>query len=528
MKNLTIYKRKGFIASLLAVTILAGAFGCKKGTFDINNVNPNSPTSVPPNFALPAALSGTANLMYSGAVNSLNQGQGGNNDIINNWMGYWTQSGGFTPSNTYVLYQLTSGTGSGNWDVAFNNLSNYNAMLTTAGTNPLYANYRAVGMIMTALVYQRIVDLYDKAPYVGALVQNAQFSYKYSNGDVIYKAITAKIDSAVAIIGNNTGASDLGSADIVFNGDMSLWVKFANTLKLKILLRQTEQSANGSLGDAGVKAALASYKTTDFLGAGEDAIANPGYSSAADSKENPLYLDVVAISTGGPGINQKYFRANAYAVKFYQAHNDPRDAYYYYPNAAGIIKGRVYGSSDGTEANSVISAISAFGKNSSGDYNDATVGSPIIAATESLFLQAEAIQRGYLAGNLTTTYNSAVSESFRLIGADPAAAATYTAQADQLTNIAVSTNKLNTIITQKWAALNGIDVVESYSDYRRLGIPKVPISIYPGVTVTHIPFRLPYPTSELNYNSANVPTGGTATQALTSPIFWMPTNASSF
>lgn len=541
MKNLTIYKRKGFIASLLAATILAGAFGCKKGTFDINGTNPNSPTSVPPNFSLPAALSGTANLMYSADVNLLNQPQGGNNDVMNNWMGYWTQSGAYTPNNTYVLYQLTSNTAAGNWDVAFNNLSNYHAMLATVGTNPLYANYRAVGMIMTALVYQRIVDLYDKAPYVGALVQNPQFSYKYSTGDFIYKAITAKIDSAITIIENRSGAEPMGKADIIFNqagltddahvtAEMNLWVKFANTLKLKILMRQTQQSANGSLGDAGVKAALAAnnpatghpYVAADFLQAGEDAIANPGYSQSANAKENPMYLDVVANSIGGPGINQKYFRANAYAVNFYQSHNDPRDAYFYYPNNALAIKGRVYGSTNGTEANSVISAISAFGKDATGAYNGAGVGSPIITATESLFLQAEAIQRGYLTGDLTGTYNSAVSESFRLIGADPAAAATYTAQADQLTNISIATNKLNTLITQKWAALNGIDVVESYSDYRRLGIPAVPVSIYPGNTATHIPYRLPYPTSELNYNRANVPTGGTATDALTSKIFWMP------
>jgi len=87
---------------------------------------------------------------------------------------------------------------------------------------------------------------------------------------------------------------------------------------------------------------------------------------------------------------------------------------------------------------------------------------------------------------------------------------------------AVGGGKLTTIITQKWAALNGIDPLESFSDYRRLGIPAIPVSIYPGVTVSHIPYRLPYPTSELNFNGGNVPDGGTGTQSLTSKIFWMP------
>jgi hypothetical protein len=532
MKTITIFKRNVNIALLSAVVMFAGVTGCKKGTFEINNTNPNSPASVPPQYTLASSLTGTANLIYSGVTYNGATPIGGNQDIINNWMGYWTQSGAYTPSNTFVLYQLTSNTGQGNWDAAYNNLSNYNSMLKTVGATASLANYRAVGMIMEALVYQRIVDLYNSAPYSTALIVNSTFSYKYDSGGVIYKAITAKVDSAIAIINANAAtAVNLGASDVMFGGDMSMWIKFANTLKLKILMRQTQQSANGSLGDAGVRAALSknpmtgvAYVQADFLGAGEDGSINPGYSNAADNQENPLFLDVVSTSTGSPGINELYYRANSFAVNFYQAHNDPRVTCLYYPNSAGVIQGRAYGSTLGTEANSVISAISAFGKNSSGAYNTASVSAPIIPAFESLFLQAEAIQRGYIGGTLASTYNSAVSESFRLLGVPSyaTAASTYTSQADINTNITTSTNQLTTIITQKWAACNGIDPLESYSDFRRLGIVDPGISIYPGVTVTHIPYRLPYPTSELNYNSANVLDGGTGTESLTSKIFWMP------
>lgn len=520
MKTITIFKRKVNITLLSAALVLAGAAGCKKGTFDINDTNPNSPSSVPPQYSITADLAGTAGLMYSGVG-----GVGGNQDMINNWMGYWTQSGGYTPSNTFVLYQLTSTTATGNWDVAYKNLSNYNSMLTTVGTNPVYANYRAVGLIMTAFVYQRIVDLYNNAPYTGALVPNTQFSYKYDSGSTIYKAIVAKIDTAVAVINANPNAQDLGHFDVMFGGKMEMWKKFANTLKLKILMRQTEQSANGSLGDAGVKAALQGYTQADFLGAGEDGSINPGYSNASSSQENPLYYDVVADANGAPGINEKYYRANAYAVNFYKDHNDPRLTYVYYPNDAGVVQGRVYGSTNGNEANSVISAITAFGKDANGNYNGASVSAPIIPAFESLFLQAEAIQRGYISGNVNTTYESAVAESFRLEGIPNYAdsAATYVSQNDPLTNLTLAPIKLKTIITQKWAACNGIDPVESFSDWRRTGYPTpLPVSAYPGNTALHIPYRLPYPVSELNYNSANVPDGGTGTESLTSKIFWMP------
>ena len=103
------------------------------------------------------------------------------------------------------------------------------------------------------------------------------------------------------------------------------------------------------------------------------------------------------------------------------------------------------------------------------------------------------------------------------------AAATYTSQATNAnTNFAASNDKIKTIITQKWAALNAYDPLESFSDWRRLKIPSdLPVSIYPGNTATHIPYRLIYPTSEYNYNSSNVNGEGTI-DPLSSKIFWMP------
>jgi len=516
MKTITIFKRKVNTALLFAVVVLAGVAGCKKGTFDINGVNPNAPSTVLPKYSLAAALSGTANLMYSGVG-----GIGGNQDMLNNWMGYWTQSGAYTPSNTYVLYQLNSSTASGNWDAAYNNLSNYHNLITSTSADPTLANYKAIGMMMSAFVFQRIVDLYNKAPYTTALVPNSTFSYKYDDGATIYKGSIANIDAAIALIKANASATSPGSYDVMFGGDMSKWVKFGNTLKLKMLMRQTASSANGSLGDAGVKAALSGYGPADFLGAGEDASINPGYSGAADNQENPLYIDVVATSTAAPGYNEKYFRANAYAVNFYKAHNDPRLAMLYLPTTADptMITGRVYGSQNGNEANSIISGLTGYGANAS-----AKESAPIIPAFESLFLLAEAQQRGYItSGTAAASYTAGVEESFRILGSDAATADTYMAQIDKVANFSIATDPITAIITQKWAACNSLDPLESFSDYRRLGIPaSLPVSIYPGVTATHIPYRLPYPNSELNYNSANVPDGGTGTESLTSKIFWQP------
>src|SRR3954453_23475050 len=101
---ITIYKqiKAGFIFLIGAGLLMIA--GCKKGTFDINDTSHNAPSTVPPKYALSAALRNTASLML-----------GGTGDFIANWMGYWAQSGDYTPSTTYVLYQLTSDSYTGNW-----------------------------------------------------------------------------------------------------------------------------------------------------------------------------------------------------------------------------------------------------------------------------------------------------------------------------------------------------------------------------------------------------------------------------
>jgi len=106
----------------------------------------------------------------------------------------------------------------------------------------------------------------------------------------------------------------------------------------------------------------------------------------------------------------------------------------------------------------------------------------IMPACESLFLQAEAVQRGYLAGNASSLYQSAVSESFRIMGvtAPATAAATYTAQPDTRVNFTSAPDKIQLIVLQAWAAYNMIDPIESWNNWRRLGVPAdLPVSIYP-------------------------------------------------
>jgi hypothetical protein len=501
--KIIIMRKKINIVSISALALLLFAVNaCRKGDFDINSPNPNTPSSVPPNFVLSAALTSSDSLVL-----------GGNADFLNTWMGYWAVYG--ITSSSVLTYNITNDFFPGNWDRTYIVLENYKFIEDQSGA-PSEAYFLAIAKIMKAFHYQRLVDLYNNIPYSQALSANNNFP-KYDDASAIYKSLVLELDSSISIIdGAPVSTTDNpGENDVMFQGNMDSWVQFANTLKLKILLRLTGTAG----GTTYIQANLNGLTTADFLGAGEDAAINPGYSNASQAQQSPLWQDVGYSTNGSPSGNNQSYRANSYAVNFYLATNDTfRLALFYAPNDAGIIKGRAFGSSDVGQSNSIISGIG------SGILSSPGMSGNILPAFESLFLQAEAAERGLIPGDPATLFKSAVSESFRLLGvADYAnnAQSFYSQPGDQV-NIDGSANKINTIILQKWAALNAYDPLESYSDWRRLGIPAdLPVSVYPGTTAAHIPYRLLYPTSEFQYNAANVNAQGKINQ-FTSKIFWMP------
>jgi hypothetical protein len=530
------YKQKlKKVAFWLSIVLVAGATGCKKGTFDINSPNPNSPSpaTVPAKYYLSSSLAGTANIMYTGGNGAFYGG-----DLLNTWMGYWSASGGYTPSPIVVLYQLTNGVGTGNWDDAYINIKNYSVMETLSKADSTQTNYGAISIIMQAFMYQRIVDLYNNAPYTNAL-STSNTTPAYDLGSDIYNKNLSNIDSAIKLIKTAETESFVenpGSYDVMFKGKMDMWIKFANTLKLKMVMRLTQTSTGATI----IANELSGLTASDFLGAGEDASVNPGYSTASNAQENPLFLDISLTASGSPGTNFVYWRANSYAVNYYAANKDPRINFFYVPaQTTGTIVGRDIGSTSGTEGNGNVSAV-----NGPGVAKAASQSAPIIPAFESLFLQAEASQRNFITGTAGDLYRAGVEASFQLLGAkydtvfskvDPTVdSITYTPtqtadiymdsveKTNPLVNWGAATDKVKLIITQKWAASNTFDPLESFSDWRRSGIPSnLAVSNYPGSQAAHIPYRFDYPTSETSYNAASVGAQGTI-DALTSKIFWQP------
>ena len=185
------------------------------------------------------------------------------------------------------------------------------------------------------------------------------------------------------------------------------------------------------------------------------------------------------------------------------------------PATTNQYNGTFFGTTD-VQVNTLVSSIGP------GVLKSVDQSSPILLSSESLFMQAEAAQRGWITGTAKDFYQQAITESFINVGRTAAEATAYYSQAGvNNVNFDASTNKLAAIIQQKWASENSLNPFESWSDYRRLGLPAdVPISIEPSVTVKQIPVRLFYPQTEYSFNTTNVNAQGTINQ-FTSKIFWI-------
>lgn len=488
---------KKLTAGMLAVLLTVVA-GCKSDYLDINT-NPNQVTAATPELVLPSALANTGSYITT------------NFYFLNLWMGYWNWSGNFSINLSDKNYQFTSEFNQGIWTNAYTNLKNYDYMDKQGAVlkQPLL---QGMGKIMKAYHFQILVDTYGDVPYTDALQGTTVILPKYDKAQDIYDDLLKQIDAALTLLKQGDGTFNPGANDIMFGGDISQWLKFGNTLKLRILLRQTEKADRAAF----LQTQFAALKASGygFLGAGENASVNPGYVNST-GQQNPIYGAFFGVNGQPTGTNNQY-KGNGYAISFYKNTKDPRLGAYYAPvPKTTTYNGTLFGTTD-VLVNTSVSDIGP------GILQSVSQSAPILSSHESLFMQAEAVQRGYLTGDAKTLYQTAITESFKNVGRTAAEATAYYSQAGvNNVNFDASANKIEAIITQKWASENSLAPFEAWADYRRLGLPRdIPISLEPSVTTRQIPVRLFYPQTEYSFNATNVAAQGTVNQ-FTTKIFWI-------
>ena len=484
--------------------IVCSVTACKK-ELDLNKENPNGITST--------QISGKD--VFANAL----QGTSGNitnaYSFANEWMGYWARTTSYSQAGQGPIenFALQNSQGDGIWQSEYHNIFNYNFVISNSTKSSILPG---ASMVMKALVFQNLVDLFGDVPYTQAALPDVTTKPKYDTALTIYKSLISDINTGIAAIKASSTTTD-DVADIMFKGDKTKWIHFANTLKLRILMRMVP---NGD--QAFVKSALADIASegSGFLQAGEDAVINPGFADAT-GQQNPFWTSYgheVGVN-GAPKANFVFFIANKTMIDYLNATSDPRIAYLY-----DTTKGKNSGNYLGAIATAnPTSTLATIGK---GILQSASQPGIILLATQSYFLQAEAAYRGLISGSYSSFFKTAMEESFRYLTVpNPVASADsyFTTSTDDRVNPAVGTNPLKAIGYQKWVALAEVDGLESWAEYRRTGFPdRTQPSISTGVSSANnvLPKRFLYPQSEYNLNSANVNAENQGITGYTVKIFW--------
>jgi len=327
-------------------------------------------------------------------------------------------------------------------------------------------NYWVAAKVLTAFNYNMLVSLYEHIPFSEALMGDANLTPKFDDPKAVDAGIVALLDAAVAKKDSALAvATSMGAKDMIFAGDITKWVKFAKTLKLKVLMRDftANQAAIQALLTEGDLLAT-DAKMTQF--------------TDAENKSNPLYEnDRRKLNT------TSNIRVSATLIAFLKNYNDPRIAIFAEP-ATQYLKLGATASKDSLKT--VPSSLAPFYRGvdqgsygipalSSTVFPQACSSRAVLAATdpvyfasavESYFLQAEAWARLNNAGNAKTAYDNGVKAAFTRWGLNGSAFVAVGGAYEFNPN-----DMLNSILMQKWVASVRTDSWNAYFDICRTGIP---------------------------------------------------------
>lgn len=553
---------------ILPLVLAAGIISsCSKSTFDINT-DPNNPSNLPAKNLLPGIQRTVANVNAIGNIG----------DILEVYMHR------ISVREAPNAYGVTANSGyvDAMWDPYYANvITNANIIIDKSTTLGNF-KYSGIAKVLKAFAFSQLVDLFGDVPFSEATkLTDGTLNPKFDDDATIYPALFTLLDEAIGDLNNPTAnPSSPGADDVIYGGSAAKWVKAANTLKLK-LYTQERRVVNVT---APVTALLASPTTL--------------ISSTADNFQVPYSKDNQNPGYGDYGAAQRtkdispwfYETMKGLRPEVFTGITDPRIPYYWFnqlkPGQGNTNDGNpteyrdgpflsIYFGSNGPNSgfaqqnSQTVLGIypvggkfddkSGAGSSGSNKLNSASASGAapmrFITYADRLYLEAELIQTGVIAGDARAKLLAAITESMKQV--DAVVVKTGTAGVPVLAGSADATayitaimayydanpsKELQVIMTQKWISSFGSSV-DAYTDYRRTGFPVIwdpnsptmapggfaqpPINgnpllaAQPPVKVSanrDFPLSLPWPNSEIISNS-NSPAQKTPS---TYKVFWQP------
>ncbi|MDR1743615.1 MAG: SusD/RagB family nutrient-binding outer membrane lipoprotein [Dysgonamonadaceae bacterium] len=346
---------------------------------------------------------------------------------------------------------------------------------------------------------QRLTDIYGPIPY--SQITGNSITVAYDSQEEVYNHLFEDLDYAIGELTAYAlafpGDKPMADYDKVYGGDFTQWVKFANSLKLRLAMRIVYANPT-----------LAQQKAEEAVNHPIGVIKTNSDNASFVYQPNGIYQ--CATNWGDT-------RACADLVSYMNGYNDPRRSAYFETNSTGGYVG-------------LRSGIDITSKTAVQDYSipkfavsDKTLW---MNAAEVAFLRAEGALRGWNMGGGTaeSLYNEGIKLSFEehaVNGADtylndntslPGACNDPAHQTPAISTVTIKWNdgdtqevKLERLITQKWIALWPLGT-EAWCDYRRTGYPRffpVEVNRNTDASLTTVAARIPFEPKEKINNAVN-------------------------
>lgn len=384
-----------------------------------------------------------------------------------------------------------------------NVMTSYNTVISMTEDPVLLS----VALVTKVAAMSRITDIYGPIPYSKVGTDGA-LNAEYDSQEKVYETMIAELNDAIAVLTENQTNNFSSKADRIYTGNVVRWIKFANSIKLRMAIRMANVSSATARATA---EEVMSDPIGPILSNDDNAVL-----TLVSGQINPYSYGFETWNSGGDA------RISADITSYMNGYNDPRMALYFEASGFGGYIGF---------RNGILIPAQSIGQQYSRMnpevYNQ--MGMRIMNAAEVAFLRAEGALRGWnMGGTAQDLYESGIELSFGQWGAsgasayianststpqiytDPLGSYSYTGTTSTVTiawngSAAFDVN-LERIITQKWIA-NYPNGIEAWNEYRRTGYPKLmPVLLNRSsfVSTARMARRLPYPNDEYTGNRANV------------------------
>ena len=466
-------------SACVAVFVFYFVAACTNELEEINK-NPNNPEEINPELLMVTILRSTINQMVDEAFTT------------GNLVAQYAAKIREPDVDRYIWGSF------GTWNNGYVVLRDVNNLYAIADERGL-DNYKGIALIMRALIFSRMTDAYGDLPYSQALKgkeEDPVYSPVYDTQAEIYAGLLAELEEANQLLSTSGGSirNDILYGDGSYVGDPIKWKKLANSLKLRLLVRQSN-----NVDPSQALQAIVNNPSQFPIFTSNDDQATLAY------VETPNLYPVTSYRVGH-WLDRRLSKTFA---DWMNTTSDPRLKVLATPTTESQETGPLEwngvrnGEEDANLGSDIDAKVSALGEIF---YQDLLVPVKaeglVMTFAEVQFILAEAAQRGWISGDAKVYYLNGINASAeyyeQVSGVDIELTDDFLENPDvKFTDI----NALELIGMQKWVALYFNDL-QGWHEWKRTGIP----TLQPAIVNNNndqIPVRFKYPIGQQETNRSN-------------------------